>query len=413
MAVGIVRTPATWAIYAATGAWASFIYLTGPIAPVLAADIGISASSAGLVGTALAAGIASAALAGKISARIGRSATIRAGLAVLAAATVALAILPQLLTGWAAFSTVLVLVWIAATGGATALNTGTAELSDMHAEHSGTAITEANAAAAWIGLLSPLLLGAALGAGLGWWVGFALCLVLVLASLVGLVLTGRREPVHVPSARVHHTLTVDELYDSAEDPAPGQTELPKRLPGRFWVVMVTIFAAAGSEFAINFWGSPLIQASTGTATSTATAVMSASVAGMAVGRTLGSRVSSRFGAHRTLLGGFVLEMVGFFILWSAASLPIAVVGLIVAGLGISILFPLAIDRAITVANGMTDQAMSRVTLVLGLAIGGAPFALGALGAVMSVKTAMLLVPVLIGLGLVGVIASQPRPVHLT
>jgi fucose permease len=172
--------------------------------------------------------------------------------------------------------------------------------------------------------------------------------------------------------------------------------------------MVALFAAAGSEFAINFWGSPLIQVQTGAPTAAATAAMSASVAGIAVGRTVGSRVTQRLGPHRTLLGGFALTIAGYAVLWLAAALPVAVVGLFVAGLGLSTLFPLMIDRGLLLSDGRPDLAMSRASLVLGLAIGGAPFLLGALGSVVPVSTAMLLVPLIVAIGVVGVLGSRPR-----
>lgn len=413
MAVGLQRTPLTWAIYATTGAWASFIYLAGPVAPVIAEDLGVPAASAGLIGTALAAGIASASLTGPVAVRrFGRDGAMRLGLVLLAAATASVATLPGLMGGWLAYGVTLALVWAASTGGATVLNVATARLAAAHPDHSAYAITEANATAAWVGLFSPLLLGVALGAGFGWGVGFAICLVAVLAALTGLVLADRREhATRSPSERgsTRTLAAADELYEPPEDSAPRtRPALADRLPRRFWVAMIALFAAAGSEFAINFWGSPLIQLQTGATTSAATAAMSASVGGIAVGRTVGSRITHHFGPHRTLLGGFVLTIGGFAILWLAVTLPVAVAGLFVAGLGLATLFPLVLDRGLLLSDDQPDLAMARASLVLGLAIGGAPFLLGALGSVVSVRTAMLLVPLIAALGVVGVLRSRPR-----
>lgn len=404
------RTPLTWALYGSAGAWASFVYLTGPVAPVLAEDLGIGEASVGLVGTALAAGIATAAATGPpLAARLGRDGTVKLGLAVLASAAAFLAAIPRLMEGWPAFALVLTVVWIGAVGGATCLNVGTARLSELHPEDSGAAITEANAVAAWTGLFSPLLLGAALGAGLGWWAGFVICLAFTLVALTALVLVGRRalEP-STPDTHPHHTMTAaDELYERSEDvPVAAQSSA---LPRTFWIVMIALFAAAASEFAINFWGSTLIVESTGASTSAATASMSAIVAGLAVGRTIGPRVTALLGAHGMLVVGFPLALVGFMLLWTASALPVAVVGLFVAGLGLATLFPLIIDRGIAVSNGQPDLALARASLILGLAIGGAPFLLGSLGSVMSVSSAMLLVPILVVLGLIGVLGSRPRP----
>jgi hypothetical protein len=109
-----------------------------------------------------------------------------------------------------------------------------------------------------------------------------------------------------------------------------------------------------------------------------------------------------------LLGGFGLALAGFGVLWMAGTLPLSVLGLFVAGLGIATLFPLILDRGIVLSAGHPDLAMARSSLVLGLAAGSAPFALGALGSVMSVRSALLLVPVVVVVGLVGVVASRPQ-----
>jgi fucose permease len=171
--------------------------------------------------------------------------------------------------------------------------------------------------------------------------------------------------------------------------------------------MIAFFAAVAAEFGINFWGSTLIQEQTGAPASSATAAMAAVVTGVAVGRTIGSALTLRLGAHRMLMGGFALALVGFGGLWTATTLPLSVVGLFVAGLGIATLFPLLLDRAIVLSDGHPDQALARSSLVLGMAVASAPFALGALGSVIPVRAAFLLVPVLIIVGLVGVVASRP------
>ncbi len=405
------RTPITWAMYASNGAYASFVYLSGPVSPVLAQDLGVPAASAGLIGTALALGISTAsAVAPRAVRAVGRDGAIRGGLIVLAAALAGTLIAPRLATGTIAFAAILGLIWVGATGGGTVINASTARLSDLHAQHSARVITEANAAAAWVGLFSPLLLGAALGAGLGWSAGIVVCLVAIAVAFVILVLADRmtRSAGTAGDERtVHHP--VEPALEVIEEPPPAEEAPggPVRLPGIFWVAMVALFAAVATEFAITFWGSTLIQDQTGASASSATSAMSAVVAGIALGRTAGSALTARLGRHRMLLGGFVLAILGFGVLWTATSLLLAIVGLAVAGLGLATLFPLVLDRGIVLSAGHPDLAMSRSSLVLGLAAGIAPFALGALGAVMPVSTAMLLVPVVALLGLVGVAMSRP------
>jgi len=135
--------------------------------------------------------------------------------------------------------------------------------------------------------------------------------------------------------------------------------------------------------------------------------MAAVVTGLAIGRTVGSGFTVRLGPHRMLLGGFTLALVGFAVLWTASTVPQSVAGLFVAGLGLATLFPLLLDRGIVLSAGHPDLALARSSLVLGIAVATAPFALGALGSVMAVRTALLLVPVIVVVGLLGVARSRP------
>lgn len=400
-------------MYAANGAWASFVYLTGPISPILVEDLGVPKAWSGLIGTALALGITSASwVAPRVIRTLGRDGAIRAGLLALGAALGLTLLVPGLASGAVAFGMILVLIWLGATGGGTVVNASTARLSDAHPEHSARVITEANAIAAWVGVLSPLLLGAALGAGLGWSVGVIACVVAAAGALLFLVVADRRAGSTTPAGEpaehsVHHDVepALEPIVEPPGPAAPSAQSGP--LPPVFWVAMGALFAATATEFAITYWGSTLVQEQTGATASAATAAMSAVVAGIAVGRTVGSALTARWGPHRMLLGGFALALVGFGILWSGRALPVAVVGLTVAGLGLATLFPLILDRGIALSQGDPDRAMARALLVLGIAIGTAPFALGALGSVVAVDTAMLLVPVIIVVGLVAVARSRP------
>lgn len=401
------RTPVTWAIYGVNGAWAAFIYLTGPVSPILSADLGMSLAAAGLVGTALALGITTASVAAPRAVRaLGRDLVMKAGLVVVVASLAGMILVPVVASGSVAFSLILGLVWVSATGGGSMLNASVARLSDAHPGHSARVITEANAAAAWIGLLLPLILGAALGAGLGWQVGILACLIAALAALAGLFVADRMTgPRDTPGDA--RALEVEPALEPVPAPPAPNATTRAPLPRAFWLAMVGLFAAVATEFSINYWGSTLIQEQTGASASSATASMAAVVTGVAIGRTVGSGLTHRLGPHRMLLGGFGLALVGFGVLWTASTVPQSVVGLFVAGLGIASLFPLILDRGIVLSAGRPDLAMARSSLVLGLAVGSAPLALGALGSVMSVRTALLLVPVVVGVGLVGVVASRP------
>jgi fucose permease len=114
-----------------------------------------------------------------------------------------------------------------------------------------------------------------------------------------------------------------------------------------------------------------------------------------------------------LLVSVAVTAVGWLVLWLATSLAVAVVGLAVSGLGMAFHFPLGVSRSLEASGGLTDLASGRIALGGGLAIGLAPFVLGALSDAVGVHAAFVLVPALLaaaGLLLVaGALSVRPRP----
>jgi fucose permease len=71
------------------------------------------------------------------------------------------------------------------------------------------------------------------------------------------------------------------------------------------------------------------------------------------------------------------------------------VGLFVTGLGVSLHYPLGIARALAASGGRRDQAAARASLGVGLAVGAAPFTLGAVADRVGTHAAFLVVPALL------------------
>jgi MFS family permease len=84
--------------------------------------------------------------------------------------------------------------------------------------------------------------------------------------------------------------------------------------------------------------------------------------------------------------------------WTADQTWLAIVGLFVAGLGYGAQYPLSIALLLETAPGATDAAQARATLAGGLAIGVAPFLLGALADAVGTHTAFVVVPAFAVLG---------------
>ncbi|MGV1003821.1 MAG: MFS transporter [Candidatus Nanopelagicales bacterium] len=392
----IVRTSLTWTMYAVAGVSAFFLYAVGPATALIAEDLGISASQAALHGTAVAlAMISTGALAPLVIGRFGRASGLVLVLVVVIVGVAMVAAAPAL---WVS----LIGAYLAGCGSQVAGVIGNATLTDAHPENPAAVLTESNGAAAWSGLLAPLLMGLFLSVGLGWRVGLAvaipMCLVMIVAVRRGM-----------PAIREHEPPDIVEVGDVAAPSGPGGPPTgAERIPRAFWWVMAAVFAAAGVEFGVNFWGATLMLEQISSNKALVTSLMSAPVAGVAIGRTFGSALTARFIPHQLLVGGFALSVAGFFVFWSSRIILQAGAGLLLLGLGISVLFPLLLDRAVGYRPAHKDKALAMCVAFAGTAIGSAPYVLGEIGERTGTSAAFLIVPGLSLLGLAAVVRSRPR-----
>ena len=398
------RTRLTWLTYATNGASAFFVYSVGPATPLIARDLGISEQSAALHGAAMAAALlTTGALAARVIARWGRLATISMAMAAMALGVLVVVVAPSLAVS-------LLGTYLAGTGGGVAAVAALATLADAHPDAAPTVLTEANAAAGWVGLFAPLLMGAFLAVGLGWRVGLAVAIPLCLGLAVAVRSLRRTQPALARAAAVAPAAppATTPTAPAASEPA-AVADSTRSVPGVFWIVMLAVSAAAGAEFAVNYWGATLLGENTGATAGAVTAAMSAPVAGVAVGRTFGARLAMGVSAHSMLVGGWLVGLLGFAAFWRASALPVAVVGLFVTGLGLSVIFPLLLDRAVLLLPERKDWALAIVYPFVGVAVGLAPYGLGALAGQVGVLTAFLVVPLIRAVGLVAVLGSRPAP----
>lgn len=418
------RTPLTWAMYCSNGVSAFFVYSVGPATPLIADDLGISRQAASLHGAAMAAALlTTGVIATPIIRRFGRLMSISLSMILMAVGVLLVLIAPAL---WVS----LLGAYLAGTGGAVAAVGANATLADEHPDVAPAVLTEANAMAGWVGLFAPLLMGLFLSAGLGWRWGLALAIPMCagLAVAVG-ALRRSHPPASVQAPVAGHTDEMDvavaaplggesmvlpledesaESFDATREVAPAQDRADhgRGVPPVFWIVMAAVSAAAGAEFGVNYWGATLLEENTGASIGAVTAVMSAPVVGIAVGRTLGARLALHLTAHAMLVGGWLLALVGFLTFWRTSVLPVAAIGLFVTGLGLSVIYPLLLDRSVLILPHRKDWALSIVYPFVGGAIGLAPYVLGALAGSVGVGTAFLVVPILMLIGLAAVLGSR-------
>lgn len=346
--------------------WGWFLYAFNPSATLIGDDLGVSSAVAGLHGTALALGTVMAGLVNsQVVGRYGRLGTIRVG-----AVAVVVGVLLVTTTGalWGTLSGAV----LAGLGGTLLVNVANAALSDKHQRASSAAITEANGLGALVGAAAPVTLGLLLGIGAGWQP--ALLVVIALVTVLALIMPSLPAPTSGPPAR-------------------GKAA---SLPQRYWWAWGVLVALIAVEFSYSVWAPTLVAERTGAPISTTTGTLTVLILCLGTGRVLGARLALRFRPGLLLMAAIGLTLAGWVVLWSAPTVPLAMVGMGISGFGMALHFPLGVARSLEAAAGQTDLASGRIALGAGLSIGLAPFVLGALTDVVGVVNAFFIVPLLLG-----------------
>ncbi len=378
------RDRLTFSLYGAFIVWGWFLYAFSPTVPLIAEEMDISRGLAGLHGTAIAVGTITAGLLTPVLARrVGRrfqylvgSALLVVGMVLMVAGTVLAATLPAVL--------------LLSLGGNLTITAAQPALMVHHGASGASAVTEANAAGAGVGLLAPLAVGASVDLGWGWRPAVAVTALLAVAAAVA-VATLRHEPSLTRPEPVHH-----------DGPAPARVPYPRAI----WFFLAALVCGTAVEFSTIFWAPDLLTEQTGASSSLSTAAVSALVLGMTLCRLVVGPMAARRAPEKLLLAGFVGAFGGWLVFWLASSPAVAVAGLFVAGLGYGTHYPLAIALVLRSSGGRPDAAQGLSALAAGAAVGLAPYALGAVADVIGPYRAFVLVgclavagAVLVALGL--------------
>jgi cyanate permease len=385
--LSLTRDRLTLVTYAQLGIFGYFVYGFGPVVPLLRDEQGTSRAVASLHGSALAvAALVGGAAFPWLVRRFGRP-------QVLWVATFGLAV--GVLGLWAArpFAATMIAIFVTATAGSTLVNGVVATLSGHHGPAGAAAISEANAVAAGVGTVSPLIVGAAFSVGLGWRPGLAVVVLLVAAvALVGW--------------RSRDALRTAVVAPSVHGTGTG------RLPGAYWLAWTSMVVTGSVEVCLNLWAGDELREHARVAPGVATAAVSAIVGGMFLGRVIGTRLVLRLPPLRVLLAALALSAVGFTVFWLATTAWLAIAGLLVCGLGNSLHYPLAIALAVEHSGGQPDLAAARSAYAMAIGFGLAPLALGWTADQAGTHSAFLLVYVLLAVAAVVVwrLMSVPAPV---
>ena len=367
------RDRLTFLAYGMAIAFGFSVAAMGPAMPLLREDLAISRTVGGLHFTALASG---AVLAGLVVERLtrfwGRRPVMWLGGAGVAVGSILIG------AGWHPAVTLSGALLVGSSGSAM-LVAVQATLSDHHPSHRPVAFTEANTAMSVGSVIPALLIGALVAVGAGWRPAFLAPLLgwLLLAAL----LRTERFPVERETGRPAHR---------------------RMLPRIYWLFWVAFIPAVGAEWSVGAWGADYLVDVVGTSEGAASFLMTSFFGAMVAGRLIGGKVAHVVSPIRLLIGSTAVGLAGVLLFWGSSSLLPVVTGLLVCGLGISMLFPMLFSLAVETAADQVDRAAARVSIAAGGSVIVAPLTLGAIADQTGIRAAFGLVPVL--LVVVGVIA---------
>ncbi len=363
-----VRDRFTWLAYLLLAYYAYLQAALGPLMPFLRAELDLNYTVGGFHFSAFALGMVLAGLTGdRFASRWGRTTIFWGGAIGMAAGAIGFALAQKVgLTIAAAFLMgflgTLLLVMIQAT------------LSDHHGAQRAIALTEANVAASLSAMLVPIFIGLFQRIQIGW------RLALVIAA-VALALIAWR----------FHSVTIPEKLHRRQ----GTLELSDRLPFIYWIYWLVIVFGVAIEWCLVFWGAEYLVSAVGLTKTVAALAMGAFFLAMVVGRFSGSRLTHRFPTGKLLLLALAVALVGFSFFWFVHLAPLSLIGLFLAGLGVSNLYPLTLSLCTTVAPDQADKASARITLGTGSAIFIAPLVLGWTADQLGIANAFAIVAILI------------------
>lgn len=375
-----IRDRFTWLAYFMLAYYAFLQASLGPLMPFLRAELSLSYTTGGLHFSAFALGMILSGLGGDLLAgRYGRRIVFWGGGMGMAVGAVGLALSrrPEM-TIFSSFmmgclgSLLLVMIQAA--------------LSDHHGPRRTIALTESNVAASISATVAPLSIGALQQAGLGWRAALFLAIFalgLIIWRFRGTVMPGIRQP---------------GIENGSSSSA---------LPSAYWAYWAVLFLGVSIEWSLVFWGADYLVGVIGLTKSAAAATMSIFFIAMVTGRFAGSRLTRRLPGDALLFMALSVAFVGFILFWLTRLIPLNMLALFTAGLGIANLYPLTLALATGVASDQADKASARVSMGAGLAIFSAPLTLGWLADQIGIQSAFGIVLFLfVVAALVTVIANR-------
>jgi hypothetical protein len=233
------------------------------------------------------------------------------------------------------------------------------------------AITRANAWSSIASVAGPTCVGVAIWIGLGWRVGLVAVPVVGLVGLMAMLRTGES------------TLVAG---------APTPTVAPGAV-GRWLDAWTLLTVGIILEFVFVYFSATFLVEEIGAEASTAALGTASFAVGMAAGRFSSSLIRKWAGPRLSV--NLALIALGFAVLQAAPGPGAAIVGVSLAGVGVALLYPVAVGRLLERFPGDADLGSDRAGLASGTALLASPALVGGLRQVTDVGVAFWCVPVLL------------------
>ena len=359
-----VRDRTTLVLYAALCAFGALQTVPSLATPALREELGYGYGLSSAHLSVFAAGSVVSGLVGARATRlVGRTCVLVVGLLGFAAGA-------ALLTAGRTPGATLGACLVAGAVGTLVLVAVQAGLADHHGEQRAVAFAESNAMASVGTTLAPLVVGG-LTAATGSWRWGVLLLAL---GAAGAALAARGAGVPEPSA------------GTAADVA---TVLPRAARA----AVALVFCGVVLEWSVSFWGATYLRDVVGLDRATAVTAMALFFGAMLTGRVAGAVLARRREPRRLLVAALVTTTAGLGVAAVTTAAPAVLVALVLLGLGISVIFPLALSLAVAAAPSQAAAVSGRCVTLGALAVLLGPLVVGQLADVVGLRPALLVLPV--------------------
>lgn len=362
------RDRTTLVLYAALGVFGALQVVPGLVTPALRDELGYGYTVASLHVSAFAGlGILAGLLAPRLDRWIGRRAVLLLGLAGIAAGAAALS------AGRTPAAT-LAAAGLAGLLGTLVLVAVQSALADHHGEQRAVAFAESNVVASVGTTTAPLVVGAT-AAALGSWRWGVLLL-----ALTGLVVAAvvRRTPVPATVALSEHA-------------AGGGG----RLPAAARAGVGLVFTGVVLEWSVAYWGATYLREEVDLSRASAVTGTTFLFAAMLTGRVAAGVLVRRFDPARLVAASLVVVAAGLAVHAASTDVVPALAGLVLLGLGIAGLFPLALSLAVAAAPDRPAEVSGRCVVAGSTAVLLGPLVVGQLADLVGLRPALLVLPLVV------------------